>query len=107
MQHLGQLRCPFSERSEKGSVRRHISSSSALATERIQQLTAGFASRGSSLPVAREQAMGVLDGAVRLQASVLSFGDMFHIVSIMFVCSIPLLLLLGNGRGAKPAPDSH
>jgi DHA2 family multidrug resistance protein len=85
----------------------HVSTTSTTTYDRIQQLTAGFVAKGQPPSIAHQNALGTLDGMVNLQSAVLSFGDMFHIVSIMFVCSIPLLLLLGSGRGAKPAPDAH
>jgi DHA2 family multidrug resistance protein len=85
----------------------HLTGSSIVTQQRLQQFTAGFLAKGMPLPIARQQAMAALDGTVNLQSSVLSFGDMFHIVAIMFLCSVPLLLLLGSGRGVKPAPDAH
>jgi DHA2 family multidrug resistance protein len=85
----------------------NVNSYSSLATDRIQALTQGFMAKGASFELAQGRAMAAIDGSVNLQAAVLSFSDMFFIVSVTFVASLPLLFLLGSGRGAKPAPDAH
>ena len=40
------------------------------------------------------------------QASMLSFNDAFHLVSIMMICILPLVLLMRRGQGPA-SPDMH
>lgn len=75
--------------------------------DRIHQLTSGFMAKGMPQETAHQSALGVLNGSVNQQAAVLSFGDMFHIVSILLLCSILLLPLLGRGRAGAGAPPAH
>jgi MFS transporter, DHA2 family, multidrug resistance protein len=84
-----------------------LSVTSPAVQERVQQLAAGFAAKGKDAISALGQAYKLLDGMVSQQAAVLSFGDIFFAVGIAFVCALPLVLLLGSGKGAKVAPDAH
>ena len=50
----------------------------------------------------------MLDGAVGLQASMLGFERAFFLSGLVFAASIPLVLLLDDGRNAqKKGADSH
>jgi hypothetical protein len=31
----------------------------------------------------------------------MSFGDIFHLVGLAFIATLPLVFLLGSGKGAK------
>jgi DHA2 family multidrug resistance protein len=48
----------------------------------------------------KNQALGILDQAVNLQASLLSYRDVFYFVAFIFLISLPLIFLLGG----KPKP---
>ncbi|MBD2338683.1 hypothetical protein H6G64_17050 [Calothrix sp. FACHB-156] len=39
-----------------------------------------------------------------LEAAVLSFADIFRVVGVAFLCSLPLLLFLGKGGAGAKAP---
>ncbi len=74
------------------------------AVERIDHLTAAFS--GSMDPgAAHRQALGLVDGIVNGQAALLSYSDLFFYVAVLFLLSLPLLLLLG-GKNAKNAAAS-
>lgn len=75
--------------------------------QRIEQLTGSFIAKGADPTTAHQRALTVIEGAVRTQAAVISFADIFHIVAIAFVLSLPLLFFLGSGKGAKPGADLH
>lgn len=85
----------------------YVSANSIVAQQRIQELTAGMMAKGADPAEAHRRAMALIDGSVNVQSSILSFGDMFYLVAAIFVISLPLLLLLGSGRGAKVAADAH
>jgi DHA2 family multidrug resistance protein len=48
----------------------------------------------------QNQALGMLDQAVNLQASLLSYRDVFYFVALIFLAALPLIFLLGN----RPKP---
>ncbi|MGV3614752.1 MAG: DHA2 family efflux MFS transporter permease subunit [Fimbriimonas sp.] len=84
----------------------HVSTSNPAALERIDLLSQAMATRGITPASATEQAYATLERILRLQSSVMSFGDVFHIVGMAFLLCMPLILLLG-GRGAKAPADAH
>ena len=78
--------------------------------ERVRQLTAGFVAKGFDPASAKQQALVVLDGSVNMQAQVMSFADSFWLVAIVFLCTMPLILLLGKvkpGGGMKQAAAAN
>jgi DHA2 family multidrug resistance protein len=81
----------------------NLDPSSLVAAERLHALIGVFMKKGFDPESARRQALTVLDGGVNLQASVMSFADSFWIVAIAFVCTMPLLFLLGKGRAGAGA----
>src|SRR5205823_4279306 len=78
-----------------------LTPSSPLVQQRLAQFTGGMIARGSDPVTAARRALAFLDGTVRRQAAVLSFGDTFWVVAVAFIVTLPLLLLLGSGKGAK------
>lgn len=72
--------------------------------DRLNAMTAGFA-RDGDLVGARHRAMEMLDRIVNGQAALLSYSDIFFYVALAFVCSLPLLFLLG-GRPHRVAPEA-
>jgi DHA2 family multidrug resistance protein len=80
---------------------------SPLAQARIGQLSAAMQARGADAISAGRRALLMLDGSVSVQASVLSFGDIFFAVGVLIIATLPLVALLGSGKGAKPPADAH
>jgi MFS transporter, DHA2 family, multidrug resistance protein len=74
--------------------------------ERLDELTALFQSQGSDPIAAQQQAMASIEQIVNIQAAVLSFADIFRVVGVAFLCSLPLLFFLGNGKSGS-APSAH
>jgi DHA2 family multidrug resistance protein len=79
----------------------------ALARLRLSQLTGGFMARGFDGVTAHRMAEKALDGMVSVQAIVMSFGDIFHIVGLAFIATLPLVFLLGSGKGGRMIRDAH
>ncbi len=73
---------------------------------RLQALTGAMQSQGADPATAHQQALSLLDQTVSLQARLLSFEDMFWLVGWIFICTLPLVLLLGKGK-TKAAPGGH
>jgi len=54
-------------------------------------------------PLSQQTGLGVIYRELLRQASMLSFNDAFHSVSIILCCVIPLVLLIRRGRTDAPA----
>ena len=80
----------------------HLSLSDPNVQARIQMLTAGMLAKGADPVTAKQRAFAILDGQMMLQASVLSFNDMFKVTALIVLVSIPLAFLLKRpGAGVK------
>ncbi|MDB6175635.1 MAG: emrB, transporter, family, multidrug resistance protein [Chthoniobacteraceae bacterium] len=73
--------------------------------DRLQALTAGFTSHGGDAIAARHRALGLIDRTVNGQATLLSYEDIFFYVAVLFIVSLPLILLLG-GKTNRAAEDA-
>jgi DHA2 family multidrug resistance protein len=87
-------------------LRSDISPYNAATNERMNLLTGAMQNQGSDAATAHQQALAILEQTVNTQAAVLSFADVFRVVGVAFLCSLPLLFFLGKGGGAK-APPAH
>lgn len=65
---------------------------------RIQQLQAGFISKGFSTNEALGKAHQVLDFAVTKQSTVMSYMDIFMYLGVMFLCCIPIIFFIKKGK---------
>lgn len=85
----------------------NIGTGDPLTLQRLQTLTAGFVAKGADPQTAHSEALAALDRTVSVQSAVISFGDTFHVVAVLFVVSLGLLVFLGSGKGAKGGADVH
>ena len=74
----------------------HLNAASATVNERVRMMAQSFISKGFDYQSAHERALAILNGSVKVQASVLSFSDTFFVTVIMIVATIPLIFLLGR-----------
>lgn len=72
----------------------------------IDAMTGVFQNGGADAATAHQQALAALSQTVNLQAAVLSYADIFRVVGVVFLCSLPLLVFLGKGKSGK-APMAH
>jgi DHA2 family multidrug resistance protein len=56
---------------------------------------------GADSVTAAKQALGILDGRVLAQATVLAYNHVFELVTMLFVVAIPLVFLLKGGGGGE------
>jgi DHA2 family multidrug resistance protein len=80
-----------------------LSASDPNVLARVATLAHGLAGRGLDAGAAYAGALQILGGRVQVQAAVLSFDDTFFLTAVLFVVSLPLVLLLGT-KSAAPAP---
>ncbi|BAY24359.1 EmrB/QacA family drug resistance transporter [Calothrix sp. NIES-2100] len=76
-------------------------------TQRLELLIGAMQSQGMDATTAQQQALAILSQTVNVQAAVLSFADIFRVVGVAFLCSLPLLLFLGKGGAGAKAPVGH
>jgi DHA2 family multidrug resistance protein len=86
-----------------------MSQNSLRLQERVQELTAGFASRGVDTATATHQGYDVLAQQVRQSATVMAYADSFWILGVCICASLLTLLILRKPpRGAAAmAADAH
>jgi DHA2 family multidrug resistance protein len=82
-----------------------ISANSALALDRLASFRGLFMSKGFTFDDAQAKAMALLDRTVEVQSLVMSFGDTFIATVVLIVVCLPLVALLGKGKGAAPVSD--
>lgn len=85
----------------------HLGAADQGVLDRVRLLTAGFVSKGYDAVSAHALAIKIIDGAVSVQAAVMSFGDTFWATAVLFVCSLPLVLLLGKAKKAPGPSMAH
>ena len=78
-----------------------------LTTQRLNTLAGALQNRGMDSATSQQQALAVLSQTVDLQSSVLAYADLFRVVGIVFLCSLPLLLLLEKGDPSADVPMEH
>jgi DHA2 family multidrug resistance protein len=83
----------------------HVGATDAGALARVAALTQTFVAKGFAAAEAHARALALLDGAVRQQAAVLSFGDTFWATGALILISLPLVFLLGKSRGRAAVAD--
>ncbi len=80
----------------------HVTNFSQPTIDRIHLLAAGLARGGAAPFAARQGALAIIDRTISGQAAVLAYGDIFSYVAILFLASLPLVLLLGE-KAKTPA----
>lgn len=68
---------------------------------RIAQLAAGVHTHGLDSLTSRNTAYQMMDNSVTMQATLLSYMDVFMMVGVVFVVFVPLVLLIVKKSNAK------
>jgi DHA2 family multidrug resistance protein len=66
------------------------------AIDRLHALAAGLGGHGGNPLAGRQDALGVIDRIINAQAAVLAYEDVFFYAAILFLLSLPLILLLAD-----------
>ncbi|MCB1304437.1 MAG: DHA2 family efflux MFS transporter permease subunit [Leptospiraceae bacterium] len=88
----------------RANLAERITEFSTATQERLAAMTHFFMNSGLDPDSARQKALGMLDGILNGQAAILSFADIFRLVGILFLISLPLIFFLGKGGKAKGGP---
>ncbi len=85
----------------------HVTPFSAQARHLLDSLYQGFIAAGADPVTATQRAYAAAFGAVQRQAAMLSFVDLFRGLGLIFVCLVPLVLLMKRPRTQASAPAAH
>ena len=80
----------------------HVTPYDHTARNMLYGMRAWFMMHGSNSVEAMKKAMGAMYGIVQRQAMLLSFVEAFWIMGVIFLCMLPLVLLLRNARDLHP-----
>lgn len=83
----------------------HITVFDTAAQARIAALTQGFMATSLDSATASARAMIAINHSLNAQASLLAYEQIFRLVGIIVLCSIPLILLLDRPHGKVAAPS--
>lgn len=72
----------------------HVSVGNPIAQARLAGITQGLIAKGADAYTATQEALGMLSNVVQRQATMLAFRDIFLLVGVLIVLSIPLIALL-------------
>jgi DHA2 family multidrug resistance protein len=74
--------------------------------ERLSANTSYFNAMSGDPVAVQKQALTLIDHAVNTQAALLSYRDVFYFVALVFLLTLPLILLLGNAaKPLSPPPE--
>jgi MFS transporter, DHA2 family, multidrug resistance protein len=85
----------------------HLDNTKYLVQNQINMLQKGFQSKGFTFNQSLQKTYQVMEFKVMKQASVLSFMDIFLYLGIMFICCIPIVLLMKTGKTKVDLSDIH
>ena len=75
---------------------------------RLQAMTSGLVAHGYTLLDAKKAAVGLMDGIVMRQASMLAYNDAWMVILISFIVTSPAIVLLTRAKGRPGAGgDAH
>jgi MFS transporter, DHA2 family, multidrug resistance protein len=80
----------------------HVTPYDPAARNMLRGMRGWFLSHGSNSVDAARKSMGAMYGLVKQQAALLSFVEAFWIMGVIFLCMLPLVLLLRNARDLHP-----
>lgn len=85
----------------------HVNPYSPQAQSMLQQLTAALMSKGTDAASATRQATAALYGMIQQQAAILSYNDVFAILTIIFVLMFPLIFVMKKPKHAGGGMAMH
>jgi DHA2 family multidrug resistance protein len=77
----------------------HVSRYGEATRERLAMLTSAMVSKGTPVPLAETKAIEIIQRQVMGQAAMLSYEHLFLLFGLGMVMTLPLLLLMRQGRG--------
>lgn len=85
----------------RASLVEHTAIGDPATEARLAAILHGLQARGMNLYVAQRQALDILNGIIQRQATMLAFRDIFLLVGVIMLASLPLILLLRKPVGGQ------
>jgi DHA2 family multidrug resistance protein len=85
----------------------HVTPYDASASQMLEHLRGAFSAGGSGPVAAQRKALTALFGMVQQQAAMLSFIDVFRLMTIIFLLMVPLIFLMKKPPKGRPAEMAH
>ncbi len=85
-------------KAKKAVLADHMVATAPDVQARLEGLTHALMAKGTSLSVAHQQALMIMDRMVGAQASVLAFSRIYWISGLVLLGSMPLMIFWHNGR---------
>jgi MFS transporter, DHA2 family, multidrug resistance protein len=79
----------------------HITRYNSLARERLARYANYFTGKGSTVFDAQKKALGLLDAGIVRQSGLLSFGDAFLLLGLVFLLALPILLFASRRKDKR------
>jgi len=80
-----------------------VTAFSDAASESVRQLSGFLSSQGMDASGTGFEALKILDGVVTRQASMLAYNHVYFLIGLVYLCSIPLAVLIKDPRRARGA----
>jgi len=85
----------------------NVNNFSPAAREILQDTRASLVARGADAQTAANQAYAVVFGMVQQQATIMSFNDVFWILTMLFMLMLPLVLLMRKPKHQRGTSAMH
>ena len=86
------------ENANRAIIMEHITAYSSRTTDTLNSLTQYFYMRGIDMVDAQGKALKTIEGMVMKQASMLSYNNVFFLIAVIFLFSIPMIFLITDYR---------
>ena len=91
----------------RANILEHVTTDNLLVSDRLNAMKAGLMSATSDAQHASQQALAYLDYSINRQASILSYIDIFHYLTIFILVSVPLVLFAKTYKINKDDLSGH
>ena len=85
----------------------HVNPFSPAATGALDAAREGFIAGGADPVTATHRAYAALFGAIQQQAAMVSFVEIFRLLGTIFLCLLPLILLMRRPRSSAAPAGAH
>ncbi|MDH4065692.1 MAG: DHA2 family efflux MFS transporter permease subunit [Acidobacteriota bacterium] len=85
----------------------HVDGFSPASRDTLEGLRQSMIASGTDPLTATQRAYAMIAGLVQRQAAMLSFVDVFRLLGVVFLCLLPLILLMRRPQTRAPASAAH
>ncbi len=82
----------------------HVTPYDATTSQALDGLTGRLAGSGLAPGIAEDSAIKLLDGTVTRHATMMAYNDVFWLMGMLFILTIPCLIFLSKGSGGTARP---